>query len=62
MAVFAFLFGSIVGLFCAIFGWVAYDMSFLAGAGLYFTLNFTVGFFLVLANMPLETDTERVKA
>lgn len=62
MAIFSFLIGSVVGLFCAILGWLAFDMTFLAGIGLYLTLSLTVGFFLILGTMAADSTSEPVEA
>lgn len=49
MAVFSFLLGSVIGLACALIGWLAYDMSLFAGLGLYLSASILVGMALVLS-------------
>lgn len=62
MAVFSFLIGSIVGLMSTILGWTAFDMSFLAGIGLYLTSSVSVGVVLILANMAVDNGAETARA
>ncbi|WP_323768033.1 hypothetical protein [Antarctobacter sp.] len=49
MAVFSFLLSSVIGLACALTGWLAYDMSLFAAFGLHLSVSLLVGTALVVA-------------
>lgn len=57
MAVFSFLLGSMIGLGCALTGWLAYDMSLLSAFGLYLSVSMLVGVALVLAAVHAHQGT-----
>jgi hypothetical protein len=48
MAVVAFLFGSVIGAFCGLGGWLVLDLGPLAAFGVYLGLSMTIGLSLVL--------------
>ncbi|SNS92695.1 hypothetical protein SAMN04488078_104241 [Antarctobacter heliothermus] len=57
MAVFSFLLGSMIGLACALIGWLVYDMSLFAGIGLYLSTSILVGMALVLTTVHAHDNT-----
>ncbi|WP_417207757.1 hypothetical protein [Antarctobacter sp.] len=57
MAVFSFLFGSMIGLACALTGWLACDMSLLAAFGLHLSVSMVVGTALVVAAVHADDST-----
>ena len=51
MAVFSFLLGSMIGLGCALTGWLVYDMSLLTSFGLYLSVSMLVGMAVIISTL-----------
>lgn len=51
MAIFSFLIGCVIGLVCALTGWLGFGMSLLAAFGLYLSVSMLVGMALILGMM-----------
>jgi hypothetical protein len=48
MAVLAFLFGTLIGAFCGITGWLYFDMNVLASLGVYLMTSMGIGMAVIL--------------
>ncbi len=51
VAIFYFLIGCMIGLVCAVVGWLGFDMSILAAFGLYLSVSLMVGMTLILSTL-----------
>lgn len=63
VANFSFLIGCMIGLVCAVVGWLGFDMSVLAAFGLYLSVSLLVGMALILTSLhALDHDCTEVDA
>lgn len=62
MAIFSLLVGSMIGIFSALLGWLAFGMTLASALGLYLCVTLLVGFALILANIPADRSAETAEA
>lgn len=56
MAIMAIIFGSTIGFFGAVFGWVMLDMTFLSSFGVYLVCSFGIAALGIIAQMRRDED------
>lgn len=52
MAVIAFLFGSVIGVFCGLIGFFGFGLGAIAALSLYMGLSLVIGFGVILLSLP----------